>query len=376
MPLLMALRRYWAIVFFAVLTLPTIGFLTPDLPAPMRTVIAPEAHWWTRATERLDPYINNVFGFRGAVLAAHGTYEKWIGGSGSDRVITGEGGALFLNEQQALEQSIGQLVRPQKVEMVADVAARLDAEMRALGGRFLFMVPPNGHTANFDLLPGYARHHKRTPTEYDLIAEALTKRGIPFVDLRPLLEAGKAGGPVYYILDTHWNQRGALIGFNAAMAAVGRPDLEIAEADAIGTPRPRLQGDLLRMKGVTKSDTPDVLYPPKSPYAAATDGLKPITDMVRESSSRDTGESTKGQDPFVSHAFETGHDGPRIMVIGDSFTQYFWDGYLAARASAFLWMHHRLCRFDMDAIRRFKPDILIYAPTERFLPCGGPPGAQ
>ncbi|MFG1359805.1 alginate O-acetyltransferase AlgX-related protein [Xanthobacter pseudotagetidis] len=376
MPLLMAFRRYWAIVFFAVLTLPTIGLLTPDLPAPMRTVIAPEARWWTKATERLDPYINNVFGFRGAVLSAHNTYEKWIGGSGSARVISGEGGALFLGENQALEQSIGQLVRPQKVEMAVDLGARLDAEMRRLGGRFVFIIPPNGHTANFDLLPAYARHHKRTPTEYDLVAEGLKTRGVPFVDLRPLIEAGKAGGPVYYILDTHWNQRGALIAFNAAMAAVGRPDLEIAAKDAIGAPRPRLQGDLLRMKGETRSDTPDVLYPPKAPYAGATDGLKPLAGMVKENSARDTGESATGRDPFVSHGFETGHDGPRIMVIGDSFTQHFWDGYLAARASAFLWMHHRLCRFDWEAIQRFKPDILVYAPTERFLPCAGQPGAK
>ena len=66
MRLLMSFRRWWAVIFFAILTLPTIGLIAPDLPAPLRTVAAPEARWWEDAARRLDPYINNVFGFRGA----------------------------------------------------------------------------------------------------------------------------------------------------------------------------------------------------------------------------------------------------------------------------------------------------------------------
>jgi hypothetical protein len=61
------------------------------------------------------------------------------------------------------------------------------------------------------------------------------------------------------------------------------------------------------------------------------------------------------------------------MLIGDSYTQHFWDGYLAQGASAFAWMHHRSCRFDLNAVERFKPDILIFAPSERFMPCKGAP---
>jgi len=55
MPLLMAFRRWWAVIFVALLSLPTIGLLLPAMPGPMRTVLAPEARWWEHASERLDP---------------------------------------------------------------------------------------------------------------------------------------------------------------------------------------------------------------------------------------------------------------------------------------------------------------------------------
>ncbi|WP_454916975.1 alginate O-acetyltransferase AlgX-related protein [Xanthobacter sediminis] len=358
MPLLMSFRRYWAIFVVAVLCLPTIGFLAPDLPAPLRSVVAPEARWWTHAATRLDPYINNAFGFRGAVLAAHAQYGRWIG-SGKLRVLKGEDGALFIKEDQALEQSLGQMLRPQAVAAAADTAARLEQMVEAWGGRFLVMSPPNAQTVNFDLLPAYARALKHTPTEYDLFTADLKARGVPFLDLRPLMADAKTDGPVYRRIDTHWNERGALLAFNAAMDALGRPDLKADPAEALGAPVVRTEGDLVRMAGLTKPEKPDIGYQIKGPMAAQP-GLKPLTGVIAPVGPRD---------PFVPQAFETGHAGPRIMVIGDSFTQGYWKGLLASRASAYAWIHHRRCRFDFADVERFKPDILIYAPTERMIPC-------
>ncbi len=366
MPLLMAFRRYWAIVFVAVLLLPTIGLFTPDLPAPLRTVLAPKEAWWDRASERLDPYINNVFGFRGAVLAAHATYGRWIG-AGTDRVLKGEGGALFIKDEQAVEQSLGQLVRPDVVTQVADVAATLNAYMQKKGGRFVMLVPPNGATTNFELLPAYARHLKTSPTEYDLLAAALKQRGITFVDVRPILKAAKAGGPVHFLHDTHWNQRGALLSFNATMAAAGRPDLEVDPKEALEPATARDKGDLLRLLGETASGKPDREYPFKAPFhRPELEELTPLEGVVPPVGPKD-------DHSFQAMAYQgMKADGPRIMVIGDSFTHWSWAGLLKSETSAFAWMHHQYCRFDMNIVRRFNPDILIFAPTERQAFCKGP----
>lgn len=362
MPLLMAFRRWWAIFFVAVLALPTIGLVTPDLPGPMRTVLEPEEHWWEDAARRLDPYINNAFGFRGAVLAAHRRYLRFIDAPQGERVLQGENGSLFIRDNNALEQSIGQLVRPEAIADFVRVTAALDAKMKALGGHFVAMIPPNAHTVEFQDLPSYARRQKKAPTEYDLVDERMKAAGIPFVDLRPILADGKKDGRVYFRYDTHWNERGALLAFNAAMAAAGRPDLAVTPEEAYGAPVNKPSGDLLRLGGLDARDPPDQKLPWKEPFAEREEGLTPLTGVI---------EGGKESNLFPSQAFETGHAGPRIMVIGDSFTHGFWPGLLAARSSAFVWTHHQLCNFDQGVIDRFRPDILIYAPTERFFLCAG-----
>ncbi|QRG06591.1 hypothetical protein EZH22_27305 [Xanthobacter dioxanivorans] len=363
MPLLMSFRRWWAAIFVAILLLPTIGLVAPDVPAPLRTVLEPEGRWWEEAARRADPYINNAFGFRGAVLAAHRSYVRFLGDTQGDLALKGEHGALFLKDEHALEQSLGQLVRPEAVSGFVAFAARMDAYMKAHGGRFVVLVPPNGHTTNFEYLPAYARRLKKEPTEYDLVARQMKAAGITFVDMRPILAAAKKDGPVHWRYDTHWNQRGMLLGFNAAMAAAGRPDLEVKPQDALGPPEPRLTGDLLRATGARVPNPPDVQFPPKGPM------VKPrnpnlIPGIVKP---------VPANDPFVPYAIDTGHPGPRIMVIGDSFSQGSWQGLGVSQASAYAWMHHRYCRFDMGAVERFRPDILIYVPTERAMPCRGEP---
>ncbi|MGE4373613.1 MAG: hypothetical protein AB7E29_12090 [Xanthobacter sp.] len=359
MPLIMKFRRFWAIFVFLVLLLPTIGFFAPDLPAPVRTVAAPEEEWWMKASGRLDPYINNVFGFRGAVLAAHDTYGRWLGGGENERVLKGENGALFIRDEWALEQSIGQVIREQRVEDTVKLAGQMDQKARAHGGTFVMSVPPNSQTVNPENLPAYARDSRKSPTEYDLLAKALKDRGIHFVDLRETMAQAKKDGPVYRNNDTHWNWHGALEAFNATMRGIGHPELAYDPKDVLGERYLRDDGDLVRLSGGTKADKPDVDFQPKGALLPKGN-LKPLEGIAKP---------LEKPGPFPPQVFETGHAGPRIMVVGDSFTQNFWRGLLADRSSAYVWIHHNSCGFDQGVIDRFKPDILIYAPTERSFPC-------
>lgn len=367
MPLLMRFRRYWAIVVFLVLLLPTIGLFTPDLAYYPRATLAPKPGWWSRAGDRLDPYINDAFGFRGAVMAAHDTYGRWLDGiglarfsnAGNDRVMIGRDGALFFKGESTLLQSTGRLVRPDNIRDVAAFAALLYKQQRALGGRFVMIVPPNGQTVTPENLLPFDHPSPPVTTEYDLLVRDLKERDVPFLDLRPILKEAKADGPVYRHNDTHWNMRGAVLSFNAAMDALGRPDLAYDPKEVLGPTFWREDGDLVRMLGLQKPYRPDLDNEPRGALLPPR-GLTPLPGVL----------APEGWgDPFPPQVFETGHAGPRIMVIGDSFTQHLWAGLLAGRASAYVWMHHRKCRLDRGAIDRFRPDLLIYAPTERSLQC-------
>ncbi|MFG1374611.1 hypothetical protein V5F32_20735 [Xanthobacter oligotrophicus] len=332
----------------------------------MRTVLAPEARWWEDAARRLDPYINNTFGFRGAVLGANRAYVRFIGDSQTNRVVRGEHSALFLNEDKAMEQSIGQVVRMDAVRNTVDFVEQLSRKVTAMGGAFAMLVAPNGHTTNADDLPAYARRLKKAPTEYDLIADALHQRGVTFVDMRPIFAEARKTGPVHLRYDTHWNLRGALLAFNAAMAAVGRPDLEADPADALGPVELLYSGDLQRISGIREPTVPDVQYRPKGP-TVRPQTLEPSPGVILPSPAADP----YLPPGFQNRAYRTGHAGPRILVMGDSFTFEPWLGLMLSRASDYVWIHHAACRFDMGVLERFRPDIVIYAPTERAMLCQG-----
>ncbi len=355
MPLMMRFRRWWAVIFFVVLLLPTAGLFIGDVYDPPHSAEAPQPRWWLRASERLDPFINDFFGFRAAVLYAHNTWGFWLGGAGNKDVAVGKDEALFYRNDEAMEQSFGELLRERRVLKTVDYVAELNAKMKASGGRFVMLVAPNSQTMTPEALSSATRAGPPYFTEYDFLARRMKKRGLPFVDLRPLLRKAAEEGPIYRRNDTHWNARSALIAFNAAMAAVGRPDLAYSAEEVLGEPYERWDGDLVRLLGLPKSDRPDIDFEAISPPSAPAVEIEDLfTDETKKA---------------AYYAFEVEQPGPRIMVLGDSFANFFWRRLLAGRTSAYAFMHHHWCQADEGAIDRFKPDILIYMPVERYLAC-------
>ncbi|MFG1414192.1 hypothetical protein V5G24_24160 [Xanthobacter sp. VTT E-85241] len=361
MSLLLAYRRWWCFFFMAVLTLPTLGLVLPDLPGPVRLMTTPQERWWVHATERLDPFINGRYGFRGLIMAGNATYLRAMKSTRERPVLLGEGGQMFFTGEQTLEQSLGRLFRIKPMTELADTLSRLDALLKARGAKLVVSSPPNAATVLPEKLPAWARGQMTHPTELDFLTEQMEKRGIAYVDLRPILIAAKAQGPVFRRTDTHWNQRSSVLAFNAMMAAAGRPDLEIAPESAIGPLQDAPSGDLARYLGEANptgdKDYGEIASNPK-PVLTPLKGLMP---------------ERPADDPFQPYAYATGHAGPSILVIGDSFSQHYWPRLLERVASRFAWMHHSACKFEWPAVERFKPDLVIYMVTERSLPCRGQP---
>lgn len=363
MPLLLAYRRWWSLIFLAVLLLPTLGLVLPDMPAPLRLATRIPPGWWIQPTAQMDPFINSNFGFRGVVMAGNAAFTRATRSTRSRPVLIGEHGQLFYTGDKALDQSLGQLFRPQAVHDFVDVLTRLDRRLKAAGITLVVGSPPNGATILPDKLPEWARAQMRRPTELDAVAEGLSERGVTFLDLRPILTAARAHGPIYRLTDSHWNEFAAVLAFNAAMKAAGRSDLQIDPDEANGPPRPSPTGDLSRYLGEA-SPTGDIDYPK---LLTKPDTLVPLKGLMPV---------RPDNDPFQPFAYATGKAGPSVLVIGDSFTQGYWPRFLAARTSRFAWMHHASCRFEADAIDRFKPDIVFYMPTERSIPCKGQPSGM
>ena len=267
-------------------------------------------------------------------------------GTGSDSVLVGRDGRMFYLGEEAVRQSAGLVLRDARVVNSVDLIAAMNAALVKKGVRFLVASPPNGSTVYQDDLPDWAQNHGRR-TEYDLFLEGLAAKGIPTVDLRPVMAEARAEGAAYYRHDTHWTARGALAAFNAVATAAGHPDWRLNPAIALTPSAPRKGGDLARLLGVqdaVSEEAEDLTLP---------QGEKELLSA----------------DPYGDYQQTSGHPGPTILILGDSFAGAHFETMLLPHVGRVVWLSHQHCGFDWTAIDRFHPDEVWWMPTERFLVC-------
>lgn len=361
--LLARYRRYWGVLLLGTLAVP--GVMQAMQPVAISSdeearMLSSAPAWprsaadWHALPRRLDRFLADHFGLRAELVRAHGRLRYAVHLPSDLRVLIGRDNWLFLNGDGTIEQATGKRLQESEIAKFADRAAALRTRLAAKNIRLLVAIPPNSPTINRARLPAWAAE---TPsvTEYDLMLRALTERGVAAVDLRPPLGAANATNPVYRRTDTHWNKLGALVGFNAVVTALGRPDWVIEPARVLRGFVPVAGGDLARLLAIS-GDVDD---------ADADIDLTPYGPRAFEVGTLATQFESGGD------LIETGRAAPSVVVIGDSFTRGYWQDYFALRAGRYVWMHHEQCGFVPSVVENQAPDIVILAPTERQMFCTG-----
>ncbi len=354
-------RRYVALLAFGLLATPlVVGIVKPDSPASVlkegRTLApAPKAPSgagdWLRLPKQVDAYLRDHFGLRQTLITAHRELTKPMLGFGNDAVLVGRDGRMFYLGENAVRQSAGLLVRDRGVVDTVDFLAAMKSDLERRGIRFLVASPPNAATVYQDDLPDWARNTGKR-TEYDLFVEGLAAKGVKTVDLRPVMAAAKAEGPIYYRHDSHWAPRGALAAFNAIVEADGHPDWRLDQASVLAPLATRQGGDLARMLGVQDSVKEEI-----EALKLPAGEKEPLTAI-----------------PWEDYVQSSGKPGPTVMIIGNSFTTIDFAHMLLQHVGRLVWIDHQHCRFDRKAIDRFHPDEVWWMPNERFLICD--PGVE
>lgn len=361
--LLARYRRSWGPLLLAALAMPMVmQMLQPSAISSDEEarILSTAPAWptslddWRALPRGIDRYLADHFGFRTELVRAHGRLRYAVNLPGDLRVLIGRDNYLFLNGDATIEQATGKRLRANEIAKFADRAAALKARLAAKGAQLLVAIPPNGPTINRARLPAWAAESPAM-TEYDLMLRALSERGVTAVDLRPPLLAANASNPVYRRTDTHWNKLGALIGFNAAVSALGKPDWVIEPARVLRGFVPVEGGDLARLLAISDAVSDEDADIDLTPYGPRS---FEVAQAVTQFES--------GGD-----LIETGGAGPTVVVIGDSFTRGFWQDYFALRAGRYVWMHHEQCGFMLSVVESYAPDIVILAPTERQMFCTG-----
>lgn len=361
MGLLAPYRRLWGLILLVLLAVPAAVQMTqPSATASdeeARVLSAAPARPrslrdWLTLPRALDRFLADHFGLRNTLVRAHGRLRYAVDLPSDLRVIIGRDNWLFLNGDGTIEQATGKLLRKDGIAKFADHAAALRARLAAKGAQLLVAIPPNGPTINRARLPAWAAEAPAV-TEYDLMMRALAARGVAAVDLRPALLAANA--PTYRRTDTHWNRLGALIGYDAVVKALGKPEWTIDPTRVLRGFEPVAGGDLARLLAISADVSEEDAIIDLIPYAP-----RPVTVTAIATQFESGGDLV-----------ETGRHGPTVVVIGDSFTRGFWQDYFALHAGRYVWMHHEQCGFMTSVVESFSPEIVILAPTERQMFCAG-----
>jgi len=344
----------------AVLALPSVGLgwksarilaapgLSAEHPEPAETA-------WSR---RADIFIATNYGFRKNMVQMSRDIHGALSGT-SPRVLYGREGWLFLTDNDVLSQVTGQRMDVEGLKQFVAMASGLAAEAKSRGRQFLVTIAPNKHTIYRDKLPQWASAVP-SRTEHDVALPALALADVPAVDLRPGLQRSARAHPVYYRGDTHWTEFGAAIAFNDIVGALGLADeaidLDAAFAADVARDSP---GDLVKLAGISGPWIENVPSPRKGTFVADARLERQVLRKV-------------GDNEFyrLTHKPSAGHPatGPRVLVIGDSFTAHLFGPMFMRFASEYVWMHHLGGSIDTALIAESDPDIVVLEVVERTLP--------
>ncbi|TCT02854.1 alginate O-acetyltransferase AlgX-related protein [Aquabacter spiritensis] len=365
MPLLLPSRRYMGALVVGIVGLLLLSNLIPD---PSGRFIwrggqkAPDAPWYHQAhgaLQRLGFYLQDNFGFRASLPLLRGEIRDWAGAPETGPVYEGRNGQLFWAGQEAPAQSAGALFRTEAVERFAALMTALKRELAPQGAELVVALPPNAQSVDVGELPEWQDRLPQRRTEYSYILDELKTRGIVAVDLRDVLKASPDPRK-YLVNDSHWNNRSTVLAFNATMRAAGHPDWQVSEAELVGPMQPYPLGDLAR----------SLRRAPPHPDENQALHLKAVG--TRSDQAFETNHESRLFNGFSIRYAETG---PRVLIIGDSYTVRSWPYLFAFTPVAEAgWMHFSqttfgACDFDFAQARKFKPDLLIVARAERMFPC-------
>lgn len=329
------------------------------------------------ARARLKAYVQDHFGFRTELIGLNSDLLYWVfGTSTSGRVLCGRDHWLYYSAND-LEFSGGErgdaaralryqseidqyraidLFTPSELEGIRLALVRQKEWADARGARFLLVIAPNKSTIYSEHLPPSIDRVGRMSRLDQLLDDLRKHTEIRALDLRGDLLRAKSKAPVYYRLDTHWNELGAYFAYEriARQLCAWFPQVKPVPFDRISLSlMPGRVGDLSVMLATIPplSEYAVHLRPPESPRAvrvAAPFQVPGILDLSE-------------------HLFATQHprkDLPKALILRDSFATAI-QPLLSEHFSqaVYVWTND-LFRIDPG---EFRPDVVIAELVERRL---------
>jgi len=304
---------------------------------------------WTSVTgwlPGLDAWFADHFAFRADLVHGYGiTRYFWLGVSSSPSVAIGPRGWLFFAEDGGLEDFTNQhLLSEAELQNWRNTIVRAKKWSAARGIAYAFTILPDKGSIYPELFPRTARRVRRL-SRTDQIMTAIADTGAA-IDVRPALMAAKGSVRVFQKTDTHWNPRGAYIGYRVIIDALRLqlpsipPPKPLSAFEQVTRPIPGM--DLAGMMGLKRVlGEEDLRLVPKQPRQYVV--VEPRGNIVEAGEARIVTEIP-------------GSTLPRAVVFRDSFTSavapFFSEHFSRV---VYLWRND----FAVDEIEKEQPDVIL-----------------
>ena len=166
-------------------------------------------------TADIDVYFAQNFGFRNRLVYVQNVLkQKLFKTSGQSEVIVGEDGWLFYS--RALDDFIGTSVADETaIERMGAVVGMMQEYVESRGGEFIFFSAPDKMSVYGEYMPYYYIEGSGQGN-YELLYNELVNAGVNTVQLKNALALEKLEKvQLYHKLDSHWNNYGAAVAYEA-----------------------------------------------------------------------------------------------------------------------------------------------------------------
>jgi hypothetical protein len=228
----------------------------------------------------------------------------------------------------------------------------LNEDLHQKGIKFLVVIPPNKNTIYPEYVPDEIPVING-PSRYDQFMEYMRQHGkTQILDLRPALLEARKTRVVYFAKDTHWNDHGAVVGYQQIMLAL-QPDFPVLE------PHPLSDFQEITQTGVARDLAQNIIAPDLVSDDIVLSPLY-VSNTAYVQTKYDSRRLTIATNPNAALPKAViYHDSffyNLIPLIGDHFHKAF---FIPLNSPPEVW--------NFSWIDNEKPDIVILEFTERYI---------
>jgi len=299
-------------------------------------------------------YVEDHFPSRNFSINTYDVYKRNLKANDiSHKKLYGHGEWLYSNYENETAYYIGDSIySSRKFNQIKKVLrAKTTAFVKKNIPVYLIM-PRNKHYVIPEHLPGFIRDRKADELPFDLFYKRINqdKKTPKVLDPSPLMRmVRKEGLEPYYKAGSHWNTIGSFLAYTMLMEEIKKDfsEVNIVQRSDLKFRAPTLMdSDFLQQRSDSEL---------KEWYVAGNtfNTQKKYQHYTRHYQSK-------------PNLFKTGNPGPRLLIVGDSFTD-FMIPYLYCSFSEILFMHHQEGAFSQKEAMSFKPDLIVFEIYESML---------